>query len=516
MHSRSLVTHLGFGAALLLVIAITYFPVLSAGAVWDDDAVFINPIVQDASGVMNAWFQPSQNLYEEHYWPMTYTVLWSVRRIFGNAPLAFHLLNVILHSMNAFLIYLLLKRKSTLVGIITGLAYAVHPIQVESVAWIIEAKNTLNLFFLLLGIIVWLWNPAGRWNQVALVILFVLSGLSKSTTLPLPIVLLGLLYISGARSRMNLPKETTKLLWICAALAICIAAIDLSLVHAARDRSGDFSHELPALERLQLALRSIPFYVAKIIWPSNLYALYPHWKTGNVWAMVFALTVLLTLIIAVSRNRRLAICVILFVALIAPASGILNFSFMRLSHTADRFCYVPGVILLAGLAEFLAVIHRRTKLKALGPIFCVLVLLSLLPATASYSRSYQNNEALFSRTLHYYPSSWSSHYNLGNELSDRKEFAAALEHYQSAAEINPNDASVQNNLATTLARLGRFQDALPHFDAALAIDPKHQRAIKNAMKCASMANQPAKVAQYQQMLQKLEGSSTPSEVLNDF
>lgn len=509
MRKDNLPVRIAFPCVLAGLAVLVYFPVFSAEAVWDDDAVFINPIVQDSTGIIDAWLHPLSNAYEEHYWPVTYSFFWMTRHIIGNEALGYHLANLILHVLNAILLYLLLRPHLRAASFIAPIIYVLHPLNVESVAWIMEAKNTLNLFFLLVAAIVWDRKGAHPASLALIPILFHLSTLSKATTLPLPFVLLALAWFGNKMRNQKVAPTTLIILGICAVTAIAIAAIDLTLVQMARGRASDFSHELPLVERTLLALRSIPFYFGKLMWPSSLYVLYPLWNTKSSTAFFLAVAVLTGIVLLVMRGGRPVLYIILAITMLAPASGIINFSFMRLSHTADRFFYVPGLISVVGFSELLTRIHSKTKVQGLSIAFIALSAVAMGIVTMHYVKAYKNSESLFSRTVNFNDESWGGHYNLANELAVRGELEQSIEHYRRAADINPSQSSIYLNWGNSLAKLRRYEKAISKYESAIALNPADPLAFTNAIKCAELANLPAKVMELKTHRSMIESPGTP-------
>lgn len=453
------------GAALLLI---AYSPVRDAQFLWDDDAhVTANPAMHGIAGLEQIWTSGKAN-----YCPLTMTTFWLLHAGWGLAPGPYHLVNVMFHVGGAFLLWRVLARLRVPGAWLGALLWAVHPVQVESAAWVSELKNTQSGFFYLAAIgffVRWLQHDAGprlRRDYWFALVLAVLAILSKTSTVMLPVVL-GLLgwWLGHRRWR--------DLLWLAPFFAVSLLASGWTIWEQKVNSmaSGpEWAHGLGA--RLMIAGKVPWFYLGKLLWPDPLIFIYPRWDvtaTGLVHWIPLAGTIALGVLLW--RHREGAgqpafLGLGYFFVSLFPVLGLFDVFFFRYSFVGDHFQYLAsmGPLVLAGAA--LDVLARRLT----RPVaFAGAGLLLLAPAWLTWKQChiYRTNHLLWEDTVRLNPDAWIARVNLGSELIAAGRAAEALVHYEAALRLRPQFVEVETNVGNALLMLGRASEAIPHYQAAL-------------------------------------------------
>ncbi len=516
------------------LVAACYLPALPGGMLWDDPAHVTPPDLRSWHGLARIWTDLGAT---QQYYPVLYSAFWVEHRLWSDHTLGYHLLNLLLHATSCCLLALLLRRLWSLPGPtgprgpapglpagaewFAAALFAVHPVGVESVAWISEQKNTLALVFFLLAALAFLRFWARRTGRAYVLAsgLFLLALGSKTATAPLPAALL--VAIWWRCGRLSWRRDVAPLLpWFLAAAAMGLLTswVERNFVGA----EGAAFH-LTAFERLKLAGRVVWFYLGKLVWPAGLTFFYPRWNVpaaATGWIAGFAVLVAVTgLLWAARRRTRGPLAAwLLYLGLLFPALGFFNVYPFVFSYVADHFQYFASLTLIAaavgGTAIGLAGLPPR--LRTAGRVAEAALILALAWSANRQSRLYRNNETLFQATLARNPSSWmahqilavtfarapdrhaeaiaeyraalrlnpdyaDAHFGLGVELARIPgRQAAAIAEYERAVQLRPIYAEAHNNLGLELARIpGRAADAIAHFQAALAVKPQFAEAHAN-------------------------------------
>jgi protein O-mannosyl-transferase len=485
-----------FSAAIILFATLlAYHPALKAGFVWDDDdLVFANPLVTDAGGFRDIWL--STKFYD--YFPLTLSSFWIEWRLWGNNATGYHVTNVLLHAFAAILFWRSLKYLKIPCAWIIALLFAVHPVNVESVAWIAERKNTLSLFFYALSLLFYLRSqePESRiqntkggvrlstfdlrlyWLSLAA---FLLALLSKTSVVMLPVVLLGCAWWKYEKIR----RED----WLRAipffALSLVLSAVTIWFQYN-RAIATDIVQENSFLTRLAGAGWAVWFYLGKIIWPFKLSFVYPRWQIDSHSLVSFLPTIAVIACFALfwfyrkSWGRPFLFAFGYFVVTLFPVLGFFNIYFQKYSFVADHWQYQSIIGPLALLVGGIVWISKKFAAKGTANSgfqpqvafagFVTAVGLSVL--TFHQTKIYANAETLWNDTVQKNPSAWIAHNLLGAELAQRGELDRAMEHYSTAIRLNPNHAEAHNNLGTAFAMRGNLADATKHFRLACELNPK--------------------------------------------
>jgi tetratricopeptide (TPR) repeat protein len=463
-------------ATVLLVTLLAYWPALRGGLVWDDRVLLDAEVLSDPDGLRRIWLEPSQlDEHEDHYWPVVYTTFWLERMIRGGFdPTGMHLVNVLLHVATA----LLLGRLAARLGLTAAAAaaatwiFALHPVHVESVAWIIERKDLLSALLVLAAADSFLRfrEEGGRGRWVLSLVLVTAGMLSKSVAVTFPLgVAIAVWLKHGAVRR----RDVTALLPHAAVLAL-LAVFDVT--RAARIAPADFG--LSAVDRGLVASRAAAFYAAKLAWPDPLMPVYPRWVPGEAASWVAAVALLAGALALFAFRRRIGrgplAALLFFLVTLSPMSGFVDFGWMRYSFVADRFQYLasagPCLLAAAGAAR----LGRRARLPG------ILVLVVLGALTFRHASIWQDDERFFRAVVTRNPAANDGWFNLGAGLVTKPErIDDAIAAFEEAAARDPRSAKVRYNLGTALATRGRFAEALPHLEETLRIDPSYPDAHGN-------------------------------------
>lgn len=456
-------------AALGLLAALAYSPVWSAGFIWDDDAHLTPSALRDASGLARIWAEPGAT---QQYYPLLHSVFWLEHRLWGEAPRGYHAANLVLHLAVALLFWRLLRALAIPGAALAAALFALHPVHVETVAWISEQKNTLSAAFALGAALAWVrFDDARRrgawWGGLAL---FVAALASKTAIAPLPAALLVLAW--WRRGAIELRRDVLPLVpWFAVAIGtgLFTAAVERDLIGA-----GGPEFELSALQRLLLAGRIPWAYVRQLVWPSDLIFVYPRWTIdpGAVaaWAGI-VIMVLLTAFLWRNRPKRAPLTVwLLFVGLLFPVLGFFDAYPFRYSFVADHFAYFASLPVLAGAAAFLA---SRERIATPLTLACVLLVLPALAwRTHRHAGNFRDAAALYRHTVERNPAAWMAWNNLGRELlSDPARRDEAIDCFSRALRLRPDYFEARTNLGLVLTQSGRAVEALPHLRRAVELQP---------------------------------------------
>ena len=370
------------GIALLAVVP--YIPALLFGGFVSDDWIFVTePLVRRLDGIVSIWLSPSEIRREDHYWPIVYTTFWIEHKLWGFNPAGYHAVNIALHALNSVLVWRLLLRLGVPGAWLVGAVFAVHPVHVESVAWIIERKDLLSALFYLGAVHVWLRfiEAPGPGRYLLCLALFAAALLSKSIAVTLPAALLLLRWWQAGRVTWRDAACVAPLF----ALALGVTLADLAFYRDRIDSALDYS----PVERALIAARGLWTYAYQLLWPASLPVLYSRWDVhpGDLlgWLAIAALVTLgTTLWLARDRIGRGPLSGALFFALtLSPVLGFVDFGFMRFAFVADRFQYLASI---GALAVILGVaVHRADRLHPRGRAVAIVTAVAVLLALGALS-----------------------------------------------------------------------------------------------------------------------------------
>ena len=432
------------GAAAIGVLTfLVYWPALSGGFIWDDNLLVAHSkLIRAGDGLYRIWF--TQEPID--YWPLTNTTFWIEWRLWGANPTGYHVTNVLLHIAAALLIWKILRMLSIPGAFLAAVLFAVHPMNVESVAWIAQRKNTLSMFFFLLAIFWYLCQEEqrrgrgeaespklagfGYWYWLSL-FAFLMAMLSKGSVAILPLLLLGIIWWQHRRLGVGDVARLGPFFLIAAALVCVNIWFQTHGLEAIRSAT--------LVERFTGAGAVIWFYLAKALAPIDLVFVYPQWEIDSseiVWWLPAIAAIVLTFLLLKFRDAPLSGRALLFawgcfcVALL-PVLGFTDVYFMKFSLVADHYAYIALVAVVASMAAGYSAWHRSSGRQArFAAIFASMVVGALMLLARQQSQLYANATTLYEATLAKNPNCWMAHNNLGTEYLHSGQPQRALIHFE--------------------------------------------------------------------------------------
>lgn len=469
------------GLLLLAATSLAYLPALNGEPLWDDNMHMTPPELRSMDGLVSIWTHTRETM---QYFPLAHTVFWLEGKLWGDATLAYHLLSLLLHVLSALILVQVIRKLQLPGPWLAAAIFALHPIMVESVAWISELKNTLSGVFFLAAALTYLTyaENGNRRSYVSSLGLFVLGLLSKSTIATFPLAMLAVLWCKGGK--LSYKRDIVPLLpFFLGGILFGLIALQVEQTHIGT-REPEFA--LSLIERCLLAGRAIWFYLGKVFLPVNLMFSYPRWGLSAAvwWQYLFPAAALVTGgILWVRRKvwRVPAAVFFYFTAMLLPYLGFRSFYTFRYSFVADHYQYLAAIgpiVLAAGWVEMTlgSIGGARTQLQT---AVSVMLLLTLGTLSWKQSRMYSDAETLYRTTITRNSDCWMAHNELGILLAKSRRTDEAFAHYQRALDLNPNFAEAHNNVGLLLSDMGRLNEALAHYQLAMRLDPSHAKLHNN-------------------------------------
>ena len=479
-----------FALVLAAVTIFVYRPVWNGGFVWDDDVYITNnELLTAPDGLRRIWFSldsPSQ------YFPLVYTTFRIEHALWGLNPTGYHWINIILHVTNALLVWAVLARLKVPGAWLAGAIFALHPVQVESVAWITERKNVLMGFFFLLTLLAWIAftdeRTRRRWLFYGLaLILFLLALSAKTTACTLPAALFLILWLQ--KKPISWQRAFQIVPFFVLGVAMGALAIWWERYHQGTSRAV-FTF-LSATERLLVASHAVWFYLSKLIWPSNLTFIYPRWDItpthvlNYTWLLAGVIACVAIYFLRRYAGRSVEVAAAFFVVTLSPVLGFIMLYTFRYTFVADHYQYLacigPIALASAGVVN-LADWFKNSRTLILSAALCVVAVLATL--TWRQAAMYGNIETLWRTTLARNPGCWMAHNNLGIVLFEQGRLDEAIAHYRTTLLMQPDFWDADYNLGSALLGKGRVDEAILYCDKAVAKqpnDPDARVTLANAL-----------------------------------
>ena len=475
---RSLGRWVSVGLLAVAVSALTvivYRPASNGQFVWDDDRyVANNHLLMAPDGLRRIWFSldaPSQ------YFPLAYTVLRIERFLWDLQPAGYHWVNIFLHLGNALLVWRILLRLKVPGAWLAAGIFALHPVQVESVAWISELKNVLMAFFFLLTLLTWIEyvDETGErrpFFYAAALVFYLLALFAKSTACTLPAALLLILWLKkkpiGRRAFFEIVP------FVGLALGIGLVAVWWEKYH-----QGTRMLVSPApVDRLLIASRAVWFYLSKIFWPSDLTFIYPQWRIDAANPVAYLwLIVAGALAVAIYFGRRffgrsVEVAALFFVTTLSPLLGFIMLYTFRYTFVADHYQYLASIGPIALTSAGLTTLSRSFKSLqwlVFGGAVVILAGLSLL--SWRQSAMYRDMETLWRTTITRNPGCWMAYNNLGVVQFEKGNIDDAIDKYEEALRLHADYPEAHYNLGSALLQQGKIDDAIQQCEKALELQP---------------------------------------------
>jgi len=464
-------------ALLVIGTIIVYFPALTANFIWDDDVHFTaNEAVRRWRGLVDIWTSRAAV-----YYPLVLTTGWTLHKMVGFDPLVFHAVTLGLHMANALLLVLLLKRFAIPGAWVAGFLFAWHPMQVESVAWVTELKNTQSAFLLFLSLL--FLQASGfftraepgdarqkRWLTLSIGF-YALALLSKPSVVMIPVALVALVWWRrGLRRWMDIDA-----LFPYFMLALLASGWTVWEQRYSSGAQG-FEWTLNLIERLVLSGQIFWFYVRQVIVPHPIMFLYPQWSVDPgalmSWLPLIGALTAGGICIWKSRSWGLYPGLVLFwfAVLLFPVMGFFNVYFMRYAWVADHFVYLPIISFCVAVGAGWAWLARFQRHLAWA--VAVAGLAACGWASHQHARTFHDLPSLWRASLEANPGAWMAHNNLGLIYAGQGDLDQAEHHYAAALEHNPRHYEALHNIGLLRLTETNATLALPYFDQALALRPE--------------------------------------------
>ncbi|MGZ5544230.1 MAG: tetratricopeptide repeat protein, partial [Limisphaerales bacterium] len=476
-------------AALLAITFLIYLPSLHGGKIFDDD-IMLNPLVQSPKGLYDIWFKAMT----PDYFPLTFSSLWLEYRFWGDNMFGYHVTNVLLHAISAILLWRVLRTMKVPGAWLAAMVFAVHPVNVESVAWISQRKNALAMPFFLATILFYLKSKAQSGNikyYVLSLVSFALALSSKTAVVPLPVVLL-LVDSWQGRDAVATKLTTVSTLKRVApyfALSLIFGLITLwfqrhRVIGVEEVQTGSMA------ARLATAGWALWFYLYKTFVPLNLVFVYPRWQIlPNHILTWLPLVAFVGIAVAIWRWRKRMRGVVLafgyFVLMLLPVLGFVSIYYQKFSLVADHWQYfaIIGPIALAA-AALVSMVRTQAAINTIA------IALSGGLAFLAWQQShlYQSAEIIWRDTIARNPTCWLAHNSYGLEVMqralgssppDKPLLEEAIAHYQESVRLRPDNVEARINIGSALIALGRVDEGKAEFKRTQEDFPNDALAFYN-------------------------------------
>src|SRR5664280_1443593 len=520
--------------ALAILTVITFWSLKDCGFIALDDNIYVyeNAYVQSGLNAHSIGQAFSSELAKVGHWhPLTWLSLMLDYQIFGLNPQGFHLVNLLFHVMNTLLLFLILRRMTTNLwpSAFVAALFAIHPLHVESVAWIAERKDVLSTFFwmLTLGAYSYYVESPGFRRYCFVFLFFALGLMAKPMLVTLPFVLLLLDYwplrrFQERRQDQKVQTEKSKLLtsdkkkkkskkndvvtvketlevkkpadpeykwsliypllWEKVPLFVLVILSSLATYMAAQSAGAVTSIEkLPLGVRIGNAFVSYIAYIGKMIWPSNLAVFYPYPKGLILWQVIGSVLLLIAITLVViwraKKSPYLATGWLWYAGTLVPVIGIVQAGVQAM---ADRYTYISliGLFIMVawGLPELLKKWKYRKEILFTASALIILCLSIITWTQVGY---WQNSISLFDYTLKVTDNNWFTYSSRGNTYYDLGNYQQAIEDYDRAIEIKPGYAEAYSNRGIAYHKLGNYKHAIADLSRAIEIKPGYAMAYNN-------------------------------------
>lgn len=517
-------SHLAAAFLLLALPWIAYVPLWQAGFIWDDDAYVTENIqLRTGQGLYSIWFVPRSI---PQYYPLVHTMFWFEYQTWGLHPLGYHLVNVGLHAISGVLLWRILLRLKVPGAWLAAAFFVVHPVMVESVAWVTERKNVLSLPLALASMIFyWRYRPSllenrrqlipetmgSTWYYAVSLLLFVGALLSKTVVCTLPAVLLVIEWWKQGR----IERRSVLLLLPYFAVGISLGLLTVWLEkHHVGAQGAEWS--LSILDRILLAGRIVWFYAGKLVWPEPLIFFYPRWQidSSQAWQYIYPAAAV-AVVVALWAGRKTigrgpVSAVLIFIGVLFPALGFFDVYPFRYSFVADHFQYHASIALVALGASILyrsavnlKVLSQRQNAWFLNAMAAVAIVI-LTNLTFHQSHAYKDLESIYRDTLGKNPAAWGATSNLADHYLSLGSFDEALAVAEQGLVASAEVASTHNTMGAVLLQktlagaveASVVEESIGYFQKTLQIEPNYHEALFNLATALSLLERHEEAVKY--------------------
>lgn len=488
-----------FAAALVVAVFLAYQPAWHGGFLFDDRVHLLDNPALRPGGLTYIWAPGSFT----NYWPLTFTVYGLEYRMWGLDPLGYHLVNLALHALSALLVWRVLGQLRVPGALLAAALFALHPVNVESAAWIAQLNGVLSLLLALVSLLLYLkFEQRGdRGFYACAIAAFLLSALAKGEALTLPIVMLTCAWWQRGRIEWRDVLRVVPFF----AISLVMAGVEIWSEHFLQ--ASDVIRTDGFFSRLAGAGWAVWFYLGKLLWPVDLSQCYPRWTIDSHSAATYLPGLLWVGLLVCAwwqRNawgRPVVMLIVCYTALLAPVLGFVNIGFMRFSLVADHWQHPAMIVPCAVFASVATTLARRICNPAAAKVAALALLAALAWLTWQQAATYADAETSYRAMIQRNPACWLAYDNLGKVLDDRGDDKGAFAYYQKALELNPNYAEAHSNLGSNLARRGKVDEAIDEFQQALQFSPNLAEAHSNLGAALASRNQlDQAIAEYRKAL----------------
>ena len=480
------------GAGLVFMCCAVFAPLLDNSFIWDDDYYLTeNLLLNNIDGLKRIWFDL---LATPQYYPLVFTSFWIEHKFWSLEPLGYHVDNVILHCINTVLLWRILAFLRVKGSWLAAAIFAIHPVQVESVAWITERKNLLSGFFSFLSLYFFLkfYNPdkphnfnedqneERPWSIYGVSLFFFICALwSKTVASTLPAVIL-LIYWWKQNS---IRKKIFLLMVPYFTLGIVFSIITIRLEKFRVGAIGP-EWEFSFLDRFLIAGRALWFYIGKLVWPNPIIFTYPRWNIDDsiLPQYIYPFTFLFLIFFLWHWREKIGkgplTAILFFAGSLFPALGFFNVYPMRYSFVADHFQYLSCIGIIVIFSSGVDTITGNKKSLA-SFILLAALLTTLGKLTWNQGPVYKNELSLWKDTVKKNPNAWIAHNNIGAILFAEGKNEEAISHYKMTIKLKPTHSKAYNNLGVALGAKGKTEEEIFHYKMAIKFKPDYAEAHYN-------------------------------------
>jgi len=465
-------------AIIILLAALIYLPLFNAGFIWYDDdiMVFNNALITSLNPDTFIRSFSFENIV--HYHPLVYISYLLERSLFGLDPSYFHLTNIILHCINSVLIFFMFRELKTekITAFTAAVLFSIHPLHVESVAWISERKDMLYSLFYISSLILYIRfrNSDNRRYYYYSIVMFTLSCLSKSMAVTLPFILIAVDHFFIVNKKLSYKNKIPYIL-----ISAVFAVINLFTAFYKTDISG-----YTIFQKLSFIFYAVLFYPFKMLLPYDLSVIYIY-PAEVTFIYIISPIIFISIIFFIyrlkTRSRTIKFGLWFYIITIIPVLPIVPFG---ISITADRYSYLP----LAGLFIVIAVLIRKVirnvknniiPYKAVIASSCIIIIVILSVISYYRVKLWNNTETLMQDAVSKNNSNYYAEFILGNYYAANNRYAEAIIRYQSSIKINGKYADAYFNLGNVFVNAGYTEDAIKAYIKAVELDPNDKLAFNN-------------------------------------